>query len=117
MTDWGDIIASTERFPPVGRKHELQLVTDLVRSFDDSGPTLGIEVHSDDLRLLMAHFVPVTDGAAWIDALISVLDVPTGHLPHPDRWAAITDEYLEHRRAMDDLPVVDDPRGTDPRGT
>lgn len=111
MTDWGDIIASTERFPRVGRRHGLQLVTDLVRGFDDRGPTLGIELHSDDLRLMMVHYVPVPDGAGWIDALIIVLDVPTGHLPHPDRWAEITDEYLEHRIAMDELPVVDDPRG------
>lgn len=116
MTDWGDIIASTERFPLVGDEHGVQLVADLVR--DDGGrhaklgidgPRLGVEVHSDDLRMLMQHVVPVSDGAAWIDALISVLDVPTGQLPHPDRWAAITDEYLEHRRAMDELPVVDEP--------
>jgi hypothetical protein len=111
MTAWGDIIASTERFPAVGRRHRLQLITDLVRSVDERGPHVQVELHSEDLRLMMAHFVPVPDGAEWIDALVSVLDVPTADLPHPDRWVEITDQYLEHRRAMDDLPVVDDPRG------
>lgn len=111
MSDWSDIVGATERFPTVGKRHGLRLVTELVRSVDERGPTLSVELHSDDLRLLMAHFVPIPEGAEWVDALISILDVPTGDLAHPDRWPEITDQVLEHRRALEDLPVLDDPRG------
>lgn len=111
MTDWGDIIKSTERFPPIGARHGLQLITDLVRGVDERGPILQVELHSDDLRLLMHRYVAVPDGAEWIAALTGLLDVPEGELPHPDRWAEMTDAYMEHRQALDGLPVLDDPRG------
>ena len=110
MSDWSDIVAAGEQFPTVGKRHGLRLVTDLLRAVDDRGPMLAVEVHSDDLRLLMAHFVLIPEGAEWLEALISVLDVPTSDLPHPDRWTEITDQVLEHRRALEDLPVLDDPR-------
>lgn len=109
MTAWGDIIASTERFPSVGERHGLQLVTDLVRAVDKRGPMLRVEVHTDDLELLMMRFVPVFDGAEWVDALITVLDVPVDDLPYPERWSDFTEQVLEHRRALEDLPVVDEP--------
>lgn len=112
MSDWSDIVASTERFAPVGERHDVQLVTDLISDADEKGrPTLSVEVHGDDLRLLMAREVAVRDGAAWIAALTSVFDVPPDDLPPPDSWREITDQVLEHRRALDDLPVFDGPRG------
>lgn len=110
MTVWGDIIASGERFAPIGARHDLQLVTDLVRGAGDAenGPTLAVEVHSEDLDLVMRRELPARDGAAWIDVLISVLDVPTQELPQPEGWSTIVDHVLEHRRAMEDLPVLDE---------
>lgn len=111
MSDWSDVVAATERFSTVSRRHHLTLVTELVAGVDERGPLLSVELHSDDRRLMLAHFVPVSEGAEWIDALGSVLDVPTGQLAHPDRWPEITDQVLEHRRALDGLPILDDPRG------
>ena len=111
MTAWGDIIESAARFEPVAREHGLHLVTNLRPGVGEGRPRLQVEVHDVALELQMLHVVPVADGAAWIDALCSLLDVPTEELPHPDRWAPITDEYLEHRLALEDLPLVDDPRG------
>ena len=108
MTVWGDIIASSERFAPVGARHDLQLVTNLVRGNDELEPALTVEVHGEDLALLMERTLPASDGAAWIDVLVSVVDVPEEELPHPDGWATIVDHVLEHRRALADLPVLDD---------
>lgn len=107
MTVWGDIIASGERFAPVGARHDLQLVTNLVPGADERGPTLAVEVHGEDLELVMERTIPASDGAAWIDVLTSVVDVPEDELPHPDGWATIVDHVLEHRRALADLPVLD----------
>jgi hypothetical protein len=111
VTDWSAIVAASERFPAVGVRHGLRLVTDLVRGVDERGPSVAVEVHSDDLRLLMHRFVPTPDGGPWIDALVGILDVPAGELPHPDGWAAMTDALLEHREALEALPVLDERRG------
>lgn len=110
MTDWGDIVKASERFPPVGRRHGLQLVTDVVRGVDERGPILAVELHSDDLRLMLHRYVPVPDGAEWITALVGLLDVETAELPHPDTWPEMVDVLVEHRGALDDLPVLDDDR-------
>jgi hypothetical protein len=111
MSDWGDIVASGERFPTVGKRHGLRLITNLARSDGDRAPRLTIEVHDEDLDMVLQHVVPVGDGAPWVDALMSVLDVPTDELPPAESWASITDQVLAHRRDLEDLPVLDDPRG------
>jgi hypothetical protein len=110
VSDWGDIVKATERFAPVGRRHGLQLVTAVVPGPDERGPLLSVELHSDDLRLVLHRYLPVVDGAAWIDALHGVLDVGIGELPHPGRWPEMTDALLEHRGALEALPVLEDDR-------
>ncbi|WP_026911882.1 hypothetical protein [Patulibacter minatonensis] len=110
MTDWGDIVGAAELFPPVGWRHRLTLTTDLVRAVDERGPMVHIELHSDDLRLMLSVYVPVVDGAEWIAALTSLLDVPEGQVPHPDRWPEMTEELVGHRQALGDLPTLDEKR-------
>lgn len=110
MTDWGDITKASEQFPPIGRRHGLQLVTDVARAVDERGPFLSVELHSDDLRLMLARYVPIAEGAEWIEALVGLLDVEVGELPHPDTWPEMVDELVAHRGALDDLPVLDDDR-------
>lgn len=110
MTVWGDIIASSERFAPIGERHDLQLSTNLVPKDGEveDGPILAIEVHSEELDLVMEREMPAREGASWIDVLVMILDVPTQELPHPQDWAIIVDRVLEHRREMEDLPVLDE---------
>lgn len=111
MSDWGDIVRVGERFPTVGEPHGLRLVTNLAPPDGDRPPRLTVEVHDEDLDLVMQHVVLASDGAAWVEILMSVLDVPSDELPPAENWASITDQVLEHRRELEDLPVLDDPRG------
>lgn len=110
MSAWGDIIESAARFEPVAREHGLHLGQPPARG-RRGPPAAAGRGPRPGARAADAARGPVADGVAWIDALCSLLDVPPEELPHPDRWAPITDEVLEHRLALEDLPLVDDPRG------